>query len=60
MAKAKEVVSEVLEKVKVELLEVKKGTHVIYHNLGNTLFTDGVAEVTEETATELKDAGLIK
>jgi hypothetical protein len=61
MAKAKEAVIDVTEMVKVELLEYKTGsTHTVYHKLGMTLFEDGVAEVTEDVATVLKEAGLIK
>lgn len=61
MAKAKEIATEVLEKVKVELLEIKKGTtNTVYHKLGMTSFVDGVAEVSVEIATELKEIGLVK
>ena len=61
MAKAKEDVIEVAEMVKVELFEYKTGsTHTVYHKLGMTFFEDGVAEVTEDVAAVLKEAGLVK
>jgi hypothetical protein len=60
MVKVKESATEELEKVNVELLEVKKGTHTIYHKLGVTSFNDGMAEVTEEVAAVLKEAGMVK
>ena len=60
MAKAKDATFEVLDNVKVELLEVKNGTNTIYHKLGNTTFVDGVADVSAEVATVLKELGLVK
>lgn len=63
MAKIKDATLEATEvaEVKVELVEFKVGsTHTIYHKLGSTLFIDGGAEVTEDVATELRDAGIIK
>jgi len=61
MAKIKEEATEVVAKIKVELLDAKVGvTNAIYHKLGVTNFKDGIAEVTADVETELREAGLLK
>jgi len=47
-------------RVKVELLNARIGTDNIFHSLGVTTFTDGVAIVERKIATELVNAGVIK
>lgn len=60
MAKAKEVVETVVEKIKVELAEIREGLHTIFTKSGSVEFKDGIAEITPEVASELKETGLVK
>lgn len=67
MAKAKEAlqtvendIKEIIEKVKVELKEIKEGIHTIFLKGKSVEFKDGTAEVEKDVADELKAADLIK